>query len=186
MTFDTAGRVSVTWNRGYRNQSAWGGVACCSCWQTPGAFLYAELNGSFGSEIYWTRPSLTFWETQILSVFVQGDKCVLYFHTTYTRENGLLKLKRYTSLVSPLSSIPPSFTLPPPFVSEAAILFCSNEGTSTAAGMEERGHWEEKKTLSQQLSSQACKLILFLLPFTFFQCDFSGSGWVEFTFIVTC
>lgn len=86
------------------------------------------------------KPLSDVWETQILSVFVQSDKCVLYFHTTHTTENGLLKLKLYISLVSPPSSIPPSFTLPPPFDSEAAILFCSNEGTPTAAGMEERGH----------------------------------------------
>lgn len=67
----------------------------------------------------------------------------LYFHTIYTRENLTLKLKLYTSLVPPLSSIPPSFALPPPFVFEAAILFCSNEGTSKAAGMEERGQCAE-------------------------------------------
>lgn len=51
------------------------------------------------------------WETPILSVFVQGDKCVLYFHTTNTTENGLLKLKLDISLVPP-PLLHPSFIHP--------------------------------------------------------------------------
>lgn len=97
------------------------------------------------------KPISDIWEkrqshcevTEILSVFVQGDKCTPLFSYNLHKREWTLKLKLYISLVSPLSSIPPSFTLPPPFVCEAAILFCSNEGTSKAAGMEKRGRGTE-------------------------------------------
>ena len=84
------------------------------------------------------------WETQILSVFVI-NVYFLFIQATEERTDFEVEAQHRPG-VPPLSSIPPSFTLPPPLVSEAAIMFCSNEGTSTAAGMEERGHWEEKKT----------------------------------------
>lgn len=72
--------------------------------------------------------------------------CTLFSYNQLNRERTFEAEARHQPGAPPLSSIPPSFTLPPPFVSEAAILFCSHEGTSTAAGMEERGQWGERKT----------------------------------------
>lgn len=117
--------------------------------QTPGAFSFLRWAGwLFGSEIVLLdKPLSGVWEkregdreaTEIFSVFVQSDKCTPLFSYNLHKREWTLKLKLYIGLVSPLSSIPPSLTLPPPFVYEAAILFCSNEGTSKAAGMERRG-----------------------------------------------
>lgn len=108
------------------------------------------------------------WETPILSVFVQGDKCVLYFHTTNTTKNGLLKLKLDISLVPP-PLLHPSFihpTSPLCFWSSHLVLLSWGDIHSCWNGG--KGTLGRNENISQQLSSQACKLILFLLPFTIF------------------
>lgn len=122
-------------------------VASCWCWQTPGAFSFLRWAGwLFRSEVVsLVKPLSDVWEkreghreaTEIFSVFVQGDKCTPLF--SYSLRELWSWSSALAPAMSPLSSIPPSFTLPPPFVYEAAILFCSNEGTSNAAGMEGRG-----------------------------------------------
>lgn len=104
--------------------------------------------------------------------------CTSFSYKLQKRERTL-KLKRSTGLVSPPS--PPSLLhspyLPPWFLRQPS---CSALMKGHPQLLEWRkGDTEKKrKHISQQLSSQACKLILFLLLFTFFQCDFSGSGWV--------
>lgn len=58
--FDPAGRVSVHGTEviGITECMRWSGLllVLANTW----CLLYAELSGSFGSEIYWTSPSLTF------------------------------------------------------------------------------------------------------------------------------
>ena len=126
-------------------------------------------------------------DDEIISVFCSVITVHLYFHTIDWRELTW-KLKLYIGLASPLSSIPPSFTLPPPFIYKAAILFYSNEGTSNCwDGGKGTGHWDMLAfwhISREQYLNQTCKLISFLLPLhnLFFQCDFPGSGWLEFTF----
>lgn len=169
------------------------GITECMRWSglllvlaNPWCLLYAELSGSFGSEIYWTSPPPTFRRLRS-SVCLYRVINVYFIFIQPTQERMDFWSWSLTPAWCPPS--PPSLLclpyLPPLFLRQPS---CSALMRGHPQLLEWRkGDTEKKrKHISQQFSSQACKLILFLLPFTFFQCDFSGSGWVEFTFIVTC
>lgn len=177
--------------RNDRVHEVWWLVAGVGKHLVPSLF-YAELGGSLGVRFIghaplWYLGHSRHVVTEISRVFVQGDTCTPLFFIPFKEEKMNFEAEGPHGPRCPLS--PPSLLHSPyllPLFARQPSCSALMRGHPKLLGWRKGGpgltHFSKCHQRGHCTRDVGWSSFCFLCIFFFFQCDFPGSGWVEFTF----